>query len=732
MLQEFKSDIHYFIEKEFVEEEKLAEDLKSQTLEQLTESGFAVLIDQTAQIRPSVLNGTEILVAGKPSLSFFRRANLRSAVELLESPSDAVLARGIVTSVASNHLVIVLNIVPSRFAELLSQRTYLRLTADLITKERCNQLYNKIDQLAQGDNAVQNIISFLDAKPAPTEHFNYLNKNLTNIMRGIDFSSQLNDFQKQAIKASIFASHFHLIHGPPGTGKTYTLMRLVDAFFQLGMRVLVSSMSNTAVDNLLVRCAQETTISKDQLLRLGNPLRASPEGLPYCLDYRMLNMPSNQGLSVKALLNHSSIVFSTHTSCFKEQHLLVFQSKPFDVVIIDEASQSPLPLVLMPLTLAKRAVFAGDHHQLPPVIKDQHRPSLKVSLFERIIVQSRVLKADVMTMLRVQYRMNEIICLTSSEHFYNGELVSHAWNQKQNLSELSQNEGTYLDVGRVIVWINHNLQEMESVQDNYSSANFGELEISLKVLVELVQVIGVAAKHIGVITPFAKQREYIQNAIWKLWKHKVGDFREVEVGTVDSFQGREKEVIVYGSVRCNPQGVIGFLREERRFNVAMTRAKRMFVMVGNQEMLCKPKTWSGGLNIFERYLQNVRRYGREILFDYGANEMRVFERETEEFVFKNNDRSENPKIIEENSIQGVLLANKEVEELEVYERKRVQVEEEEDDPEEMYLRKQLILIQDRANRFLGSFEEYPGWKNLESVEVEQHTNSLHPIEIEED
>jgi len=446
------------------------------------------------------------------------------------------------------------------------------------------------------------------------------------------FNKNLNEVQKRAvIKAVREEKELFLIHGPPGTGKTTTLVEIALQLAERGNKVLISADSNTAVDNFLEKLLQ---YRQDGVVRVGNITRIFDNLLPYSLDYQVNELLNNikelkelyskadklelqlskyvkptpgnrRGLSLeeivelskrgkgirgisskkmkkmakyielnkelsavknkineyknKALrevLDRSHIVFSTNSTAGSD----ILKDEDFDVVIIDEATQATEPSSLIPLIKAKKAILAGDHKQLPPTILSMKakEEGLEVSLFERMI---ELYKTHAI-MLKIQYRMHEEIMKFSNKYFYGGELIAHPITSY----ELKEMPVMFIDV------------DGEEEQKKGSTSYFNREEAEkVKELVEYFLNLGFDEKDVGVITPYEDQVELIKNML--------KDHPGVEVSTVDGFQGREKEVIILSLVRANKKGNIGFLKDLRRLNVSLTRAKKHLVIIGNKKTL---------------------------------------------------------------------------------------------------------------------------------------------------
>jgi hypothetical protein len=246
-------------------------------------------------------------------------------------------------------------------------------------------------------------------------------------------------------------------------------------------------------------------------------------------------------------------------------------------------------MVLMPLSLSLKCVMAGDHHQLPPMAKNCHLPSLKESLFEKLMVHNAAHKIfdDISTLLELQFRMNSLISLASSVYFYGSKLAPASLNQTWTAAEIARQTpaSRLLDLSTPLVWVDHDNFETKKAAGGV--CNLGEMSIILRLLNHLIVGCGVAPSQVTVITSFNYQKDLLLFS--KHNSSEIGDFGQVDMSTIDGYQGRENEVIIYSAVRSNDKGQIGFLKEERRINVSITRAKRMFVLVGCSKLLCQDR-----------------------------------------------------------------------------------------------------------------------------------------------
>ncbi len=444
------------------------------------------------------------------------------------------------------------------------------------------------------------------------------------------FDGKLNDSQKGCVGLALGSKDFFLIHGPFGTGKTRTLAEIVRQEVKRGNKVLASAESNVAVDNLL-------ELLKDmKVVRLGHPTRTKLRNLTLSarvLDserydevralkdraerlikarerYRKPTPSVRRGLSddeilelaergkgargvswkvlksmaewiklnrlisdildkarrleeeiVKEVIEDADVVLSTNSTSYTVD-------KDFDVAVIDEATQATIPSVLIPICKAEKFVLAGDHKQLPPTVLKAKE--LEKTLFE-MLIERYPFKSG---MLRVQYRMNGLLMEFPNRMFYDGKLEADESVKNITLADLGvRSKDEIVKPENVIVFLDTsrcpNKYERQR-RGSTSRENPFEAKIVKDVVKRLVKA-GVKKEWIGIITPYEDQVDLLRD--------------DVEVSTVDGYQGREKEVIVISFVRSNRRGEIGFLEDMRRLNVSLTRAKRKLIMVGDAETL---------------------------------------------------------------------------------------------------------------------------------------------------
>jgi ATP-dependent RNA/DNA helicase IGHMBP2 len=423
----------------------------------------------------------------------------------------------------------------------------------------------------------------------------------------------LNAAQLSAVEFALAARDVALVHGPPGTGKTRTIVEFIRRAVRRGDRVLACGPSNMAVDNMLARLAAAGA----RVVRLGQPARVLSGLRAYTLDalvdrhedVRLARKLAKEAFglfrraarttrakpqpgarremreearalladarrlearAVEHIFDTADVVCATSTGL--DDTLL--GARRFGCLVIDEACQSTEAGCWVPIVRADRLVLAGDHRQLPPTVlnDDARRQGFAVSLFERLAqIYPESLKA-----LSVQYRMHRDIMAFPSSEFYENALIADPQVADHRLSDLCAAAGDS-------PW-NSPLEFIDTAGAGYdeqtepegeSRSNPQEAELACAKARGLV-ALGLAPADLGIITPYAAQARHIADRL---------GMDGVEVDSVDGFQGREKEAIIISLVRSNPRGEIGFLADIRRMNVAMTRARRKLIMIGDSATL---------------------------------------------------------------------------------------------------------------------------------------------------
>lgn len=421
----------------------------------------------------------------------------------------------------------------------------------------------------------------------------------------------LNRAQQEAVNKVLRAKDVAIVHGPPGTGKTTTLVEAIYETLRRESQVLVCAQSNMAVDWISERLVDRGI----SVLRIGNPTKVNDKMLSFTYERRFEAHPDYPQLwSIRQairklrqerkrrdngwhqkmdrlksravelelrinlqLFGEAKVIASTLTG--SASHLLSGQK--FGTLFIDEAAQALEAACWIAIRRASRVVLAGDHCQLPPTVKSiaALKGGLGTTLMERIVAR----KPSVVTLLTVQYRMNEQIMRFSSNWFYDGRVESAPEVKYRGI----------LDYDNPITWIDTSESDAkeEFVGESFGRINKTEAELTLEALKNYFIKIGrqrIADEHIdvGVISPYRAQVQLLRRMVRKAEFFKP--YRGcITVNTVDGFQGQERDIIVISLVRSNDDGQIGFLSDLRRMNVAITRARMKLIIVGNVQTMTR-------------------------------------------------------------------------------------------------------------------------------------------------
>ncbi|MDZ7660659.1 IGHMBP2 family helicase [Fodinibius sp.] len=485
------------------------------------------------------------------------------------------------------------------------------------------------------------------------------------------FNKELNDSQREAVAYSLGAEDVHLIHGPPGTGKTTTAIEVIEQAVENGQKVLATAASNIAVDNMLDFLLDRGV----KAVRVGHPARVTPQLKEHTLDSLIENNEQYQkseelraqafekkeeqeeythpsgkyrrGMSntkikelaeegrgsrgvsedkikkmarwielqdeieelfeeadklreeaVNEILETKQVICTTNSTAGSE----LIENREFDLVVIDEATQSTEPSCLIPITRGKKVIMAGDHRQLPPTVKNRKAADkgLEDTLFERLTENH----PDIKDMLEVQYRMHEKIMEFSNEQFYDGILSADESVKKHTLEDFQldinlfdNNLTEILDPHEPVVFVDTAGRDAaERIRQGSTSKENPEEAMLVALMADNLMQSGMRPEDIAVISPYKDQVDLLERKI---------NTENLEIKSVDGFQGREKEVVIISLTRSNKKRSIGFLKDVRRLNVSLTRAKRKLIVVGDSATITSHETYN-------RFVDYVRDQGRVI------------------------------------------------------------------------------------------------------------------------
>ncbi|KAJ2161780.1 hypothetical protein GGF46_001201 [Coemansia sp. RSA 552] len=466
------------------------------------------------------------------------------------------------------------------------------------------------------------------------------------------YDGRINAEQGLAVWRALDAYDISLVHGPPGTGKTQTLVEIIRQLVRQGQRVLVCGPSNVSVDNIAERLGQSGEVP---ITRVGHPARVGKGARQFTAEAKLVYPGSaldEKHRQVRKLLKQAkkakkredwdvanglyaqvnmirkeikAETMAASRSVAKQSRVILstlcgaggpqVNRLDFDVVVIDEAAQALEAECWIAAIQAPKVILAGDHHQLPPTLTSPKnrlandvtsKMMMTTTMFERVY---NMLGSKVSTMLSTQYRMHDAIMRLSSEHLYDNKLVADptvAGHLLSDLEHVQQTEETsvplvYIDTagGKKMTEYSEKATYVDSaaldtrMRASRSKVNYGEGKMVQKYVKRLLKA-GVQAKDIAVISPYNAQVRLLR--LMCRWN------RGLEIGSVDGFQGGEREVVILSMVRSNDRRAVGFLNDYRRINVAITRARRHLCVIANSDTVSSGGEFLGALI---NYLQDM-------------------------------------------------------------------------------------------------------------------------------
>lgn len=442
----------------------------------------------------------------------------------------------------------------------------------------------------------------------------------------------LNPTQEKAVNEVLWAKDVAVVHGPPGTGKTTTLVEAINETLMRESQVMVCAQSNMAVDWICEKLVDRGI----NVLRIGNPTRVNDKMLGFTYERRFEAHPDYDQLwSIRKAIRQlksgkgrgsdsyhqkmdrlksraTELEIRINSELFGEARVVastlvgansrIMEGQKFTTLFIDEAAQALEAACWIAIRRASRVILAGDHCQLPPTVKSL--PALNAGLGKTLMERIVENKPEVVTLLKVQYRMNEQIMRFSSNWFYKGEVESAPQIKYRGILDYDY-PIMWLDTSEVEVGDDEPTFNEQFVGESFGRINKGEAELTLKSLEQYFTKIGKQRIldekiDVGVISPYRAQVQYLRRLI------KKGEFFKpyrhlITVNTVDGFQGQERDVILISMVRANDNGEIGFLKDLRRMNVAITRARMKLIILGNATTMCHHKFYKA---LFD-YIQQI-------------------------------------------------------------------------------------------------------------------------------
>lgn len=595
-------------------------------------------------IRNLVIRGEDVGLGGKLLVTLGPRnetkplpwSRLTSGIPVIlseETPEKnnvPLVWRGLISQINKERVVIALN----RLPESDSPTFRIDAATDEVGRERMKRALSRV--ISAKNDRLSDLRAVLLGEAPATFYRDIPSKNQLDAL-----TEGLNSTQKGAVKHALSAGDAAIIHGPPGTGKTTTVAALIMAAISQKEKVLACAPSNLAVDNI----AERLLAKGANIVRIGHPIRILESLHEVTLD----NLVEKQGdyqlakklrrdatglqidagrwkrakpekgekssmrrearemldearqleaMAVEQVLNGAQVILSTLTGIDSA----ILGQRQFDLCVIDEAGQATEPAAWIPLVRSNRVVLAGDHQQLPPTImsNDARRAGFGVSLQERLVNQQKepasLLDKPIAKRLNIQYRMHRDIMSFSSAEFYENSLLADTAVSGHLLSDLDGVDSTDL-TSKPVTFIDTAGASYDEEWDKSSRSrkNPQEAELAIKKVNELIAS-GVPAEAIAIITPYSAQVSLLRDRLAEL------ELTQIDLGSVDGFQGRESEAVIISMVRSNPDAEIGFLSEQRRMNVALTRARRKLIIIGDSATITADE-------FFGRMLEWVEKIG---------------------------------------------------------------------------------------------------------------------------
>ena len=451
----------------------------------------------------------------------------------------------------------------------------------------------------------------------------------------------LNATQEEAVNMVLRAKDVAIVHGPPGTGKTTTLVEAIREALMRENQVLVCAQSNMAVDWISEKLVDRGI----NVLRIGNPTRVNDKMLSFTYERRFEGHPDYPQLwalrkAIRELRSHrkrnderfhqrleslksraTELEIRINSELFGEARVIastlvgsankLLDGHKFGTLFIDEAAQALEAACWIPMRRISRVILAGDHCQLPPTVKSV--AAMKAGLGKTLMEWIVEMHPEAVTLLKIQYRMNDEIMQFSSNYFYGGQVESAPDVRFRSI----------LDMDIPMTWIDTSEFEKlmkksedpekaqvsfkeEFVGESFGRVNKAEAELTLLALQNYFNKIGKQRLlderiDVGIISPYRAQVQLLRRMLMK-WEFFKPFRRQISVNTVDGFQGQERDIIVISLVRSNDDGQIGFLRDLRRMNVAITRARMKLIILGDRDTMTRHPFYRQ----LWQYIENLR------------------------------------------------------------------------------------------------------------------------------
>lgn len=451
----------------------------------------------------------------------------------------------------------------------------------------------------------------------------------------------LNPTQEQAVNEVLRAKDVAIVHGPPGTGKTTTLVEAINETLMRESQVMVCAQSNMAVDWISEKLVDRGI----NVLRIGNPTRVNDKMLGFTYERRFESHPDYPQLwairkAIRELRQHrkrgsdsfhqkmerlksraTELELRINAQLFGEARVIactlvgsankLLDGQRFNTLFIDEAAQALEAACWIPLRRVSRVILAGDHCQLPPTVKSLAalKAGLGVTLMERVTAT----QPSVVTLLKVQYRMNEAIMRFSSDWFYGGQVKSAPQVKHRGILDY-ENPFLWIDTAPLEEEDDSPVYHEQFVGESFGRVNKEEANLTICTLKDYLDKVGKQRfldeqVDVGVISPYRAQVQYLRSLI-KATPELKPFRRAITVNTVDGFQGQERDIVLISLVRSNAAGDIGFLKDLRRMNVAITRARMKVIILGDVKTLTRhtfyKRLWDYVERARQHYQENER------------------------------------------------------------------------------------------------------------------------------
>lgn len=608
-----------------IEDERKAEESffqslhSSKTLQEKVDQGFIWYPIEIVAVHYAIGESVEIKIKRKtaPGKDFFHKFKVGVSVQFFNSDPNVKNISGVVSYLQKDTISVLTYVEKEDVEDFYSGHSGLEIIYD---DKSYQVMKSAIRQVMDSKNeSVQVLRKAFISQSLPDNRI--YGEDSAFIISG----STLNLSQKKALEIALSSRYLSIIHGPPGTGKTTTLVALTKTILQKEKKILVCASSNNAVDLLASRLHLEGL----RVLRIGNVTRIHDDLVDLTLIEKLRNHPdwnTIKKIKIQAdqilrtaskykrsftpedkaerkrlkkesydlrswsreledrlsdeILSNTQVIATTLISASHPQ----IQKMVFETVIIDEASQALEAECWNAILKGKRVILAGDHLQLPPTVKSQEAMQKG---FDKTILDFMTDKIEESSLLTVQYRMNDTILGFSNRQFYKGMLESFPTNK--NIS-LPNDDLPLVFIDTAGCGFDEILNPKQK-----SYKNEGEYFILREYILKKHEIL--AGAEIGIISPYAEQVRYLSDEIEK---EPAFIGLNLEVNTIDGFQGQEKDVIFISLVRSNDKSELGFIKDNRRLNVAMTRARKKLVIIGDSATIGNHPLYNELLNHIEK------------------------------------------------------------------------------------------------------------------------------------